>query len=137
QSFPPYYSITPAFEYTHSVDSLSKVDFRNFDPIIFDQSGHIALKAKLKDGLLERSGSAGDSLALQGVQYLNFLDHRPRFALVDFLWVRTGADASSHHVVQLLTVDNHRLKVIQQIVGVAQHPGPAAIFNAATGTLLI
>ena len=132
-----YYSVEPAFEYSRLTGALTDHDFRNIELNIFDQQGRVQLKAKLKNGIFEDSGLPKNWVAINGISYFGFEEQKPRFALVSFLWVSTGADASSHGGVQLFMVQNKWLTVVQQVLFTTKHFGAGAIFDPATRTLLI
>ena len=132
-----YYSVSPAFEYHHRYNSIGQVDFRNLELNIFDAKGKVRVQAKLKDGVYETSGMPRDWVALNGVSFFDFQAGKPRYALVSFLWTWTGADASSYGGVQLFTIQNGFLTVVQQIFFTARHAGAGAIFDSATGVLLV
>jgi hypothetical protein len=132
-----YYSVAPAFEYHHRYDSISGVDFRDLELNIFDAKGKVRVRAKLKDGIYESSGLPRDWVALNTISYFGFQSGKPRYALVSFLWTATGADASSYGGVQLFTIQNGWLTVLQQIFFTARHAGAGAVFDSATGMLLV
>jgi hypothetical protein len=132
-----YYSVTPSFEYHHRYNSIGEVDFRNLELNIFDAKGKVRVQAKLKNGIYETSGMPRDWVALNGVSYFDFQDGKPRYALVSFLWTWTGADASSYGGVQVFTIQNGWLTVVQQVFFTARHAGAGAIFDSATGVLLV
>ncbi len=132
-----YYSASPGFEYHQRVSSVGAVDFRNLEFNIFDSKGKVRVRAKLKNGVYESSGLPRDWVAINNVSYFDFEAGQPRFALVSFLWTRTGADASSYGGVQLFTMKNGWLTVVQQIFFTAQHAGAGAIFDAASGSLFV
>jgi len=62
---------------------------------------------------------------------------KPQFALLSFLWTWTGADAASYGGVQLFTIQNGWLTVVQQIFYTARHAGAGATFDPATGALFV
>ena len=132
-----YYSVAPWFEYHRRYNSIGQVDFRNLQLNIFDAKGKVRVQAKLKDGIYETSGMPRDWVALNGISYFDFQSGKPRYALVGFLWTWTGADASSYGGVQLFTIQNGWLTVAQQIFFTARHAGAGAIFDSATGVLLV
>lgn len=132
-----YYSVSPAFEYHQRLDSLGAADFLNLEFNIFDNKGKVRVRAKLKNGVYETSGMPRDWVAVNDISYFDFEQGKPRFALVSFLWTWTGADASSYGGVQLFTIKNGWLTVVQQIFFTAQHAGAGAIFDAASGTLFV
>lgn len=132
-----YYSVSPAFEYHHRFNSVSAVDFRNLRLNIFDNQGKVRVRAQLKNGVYETSGMPRDWVAINNVAYFDFRVGKPRYALVSFLWTWTGADASSYGGVQLFTVQNGWLTVVQQIFFTARHAGAGAVFDAATGALFV
>jgi hypothetical protein len=132
-----YYSVSPAFEYHHRFDSVSAVDFRNLELNIFDAKGKVRVTAKLKDGIYESSGMPRDWVAINSISYFDFQAGKPRYALVSFLWTWTGADAASYGGVQLFTIQNGWLAVVQQIFFIARHAGAGATFDPATGALFV
>ena len=132
-----YYSVSPHFEYHHRFDSISAVDFRNLELNIFDDKGHARVKAKLKDGTYETSGLPRDWVAITGISYFDFQSGKPRHALVSFLWTATGADANSYGGVQVFTIQNGWLTVVQQIFFTTRHAGAGAVFDGATGALFV
>ena len=132
-----YYSVSPNFEYHHRFDSVSTVDFRNLELNIFDAKGKVQVDAKLKNGIYETNGMPRDWVAVNSISYFDFQAGKPRFALVSFLWTWTGADASSYGGVQLFTIQNGWLTVVQQVFFTARHAGAGATFDPATGTLFI
>lgn len=132
-----YYSVSPSFEYHHRYNSIGQVDFRNLELNIFDAKGKVRVQAKLKDGVYETSGMPRDWVALNGISYFDFQAGKPRYAVVSFLWTWTGADASSYGGVQLFTIQNGFLTVVQQLFFTARHAGAGAIFDSATGVLLV
>jgi len=129
--------VSPNFEYHRRVNSVAAVDFRNLELNIFDAQGKVRVKAKLKDGVYESSGMPRDWVAANNISYFDFQTGKPRFALVSFLWTATGADASSYGGVQLFTVQNGWLTVVQQIFFTARHAGAGAVFDPATGALFV
>lgn len=132
-----FYTVAPAFEYHHHYDSISAVDFRNQELNIFDAKGKVRVRARLKDGIYESGGMPRDWVAVNNISYFDFQGGKPRYALVGFLWTATGADASSYGGVQLFTIQNGWLTVVQQIFFTARHAGAGAIFDSATGVLLV
>ena len=133
-----YYSVSPGFEYHQRASSVGAVDFRNLEFNIFDSKGKVRFKAKLKNGVYETSGGLPrDWVAINNISYFDFQGGQPRFALVSFLWTWTGADASSYGGVQLFTIKNGWLTVVQQIFFTAQHAGAGAIFDSASGALFV
>jgi len=132
-----YYSVSPAFEYHHHFESISAVDFRNLELNIFDDKGRVRVKAKLKDGIYETAGMPRDWVAINSISYFDFQAGKPRFALVSFLWTWTGADASSYGGVQLFSIQNGWLTVVQQIFFTARHAGGGAVFDPNTGALFV
>lgn len=132
-----YYSVSPNFEYHHRFDSIGAVDFRNLELNIFDAKGKVRVDAKLKNGIYETNGMPRDWVAVNSISYFNFQAGKPRFAVVSFLWTWTGADASSYGGVQLFTIQNGWLTVVQQIFFTARHAGAGATFDPATGTLFV
>lgn len=132
-----YYSVSPAFEYHHRFDSVSAVDFRNLELNIFDAKGKVRVDAKLKNGVYESGGMPRDWVAINSISYFDFQAGRPRYALVSFLWTWTGADAASYGGVQLFTIQNGWLMVVQQIFFIARHAGAGATFDPATGALFV
>jgi hypothetical protein len=132
-----YYSVSPTFEYHHRFDSVSAVDFRNLQLNIFDAKGKVRVTAKLKDGVYETSGMPRDWVAINSISYFDFQAGKPRYALVSFLWTWTGADAASYGGVQLFTIQNGWLTVVQQIFFIARHAGAGATFDPATGALFV
>jgi hypothetical protein len=137
ESSPSYYAVDPAFEYSNSAEILLDVDFRNMELNIFGPDGHVRVRAKLKNGIFGSTGKTKDWIAVNGISYFDFGDQKPRFALVSFLWDSTGARADSHGGVQLFTIENKWLTVVQQILFSTKHFGAGAIFDSATRTLLI
>jgi hypothetical protein len=97
----------------------------------------VRVRAKLKNGVYESSGMPRDWVAINDISYFDFEQGKPRFALVSFLWTWTGADASSYGGLQLFTIKNGWLTVVQQIFFTAHHAGAGAIFDAATGALFV
>ena len=132
-----YYSVSPAFEYHRRFDSVSAVDFRNLELNIFDAKGKVRVTAKLKDGVYETTGMPRDWVAVNSISYFDFQAGKPRYALVSFLWTWTGADAASYGGVQLFTIQNGWLAVVQQIFFTARHAGAGATFDPATGALFV
>ncbi|HEY6937252.1 MAG TPA: hypothetical protein VI424_08880 [Terriglobales bacterium] len=132
-----YYSVLPAFEYHHRFDSVSAVDFRNLELNIFDAKGKVRMDAKLKNGIYETSGMPRNWVAINSISYFDFQAGKPRYALVSFLWTWTGADAASYGGVQLFTIQNGWLMVVQQIFFTARHAGAGATFDPATGALFV
>jgi len=132
-----YYSVSPAFEYHHRFDSISAVDFRNLELNIFDAKGKVRVDAKLKNGIYETSGMPRDWVAINSISYFGFQAGKPQFALLSFLWTWTGADAASYGGVQLFTIQNGWLTVVQQIFYTARHAGAGATFDPATGALFV
>ena len=132
-----YYMVAPGFEYHRHFDSISAVDFRNLELNIFDASGHVRVRARLKDGVYESSGMPRDWVALDSISYFDFQAGRPQFALVSFRWTATGADASSYGGVQVFTIQNGWLTVVQQIFFIARHAGAGAVFDSNTGMLFV
>jgi hypothetical protein len=132
-----YYSVSPTFEYHHRFDSINAVDFRNLELNIFDAKGKVRVRAKLKNGIYESGGMPRDWVALNGISYFGFQAGKPRYALVSFLWTWTGADAASYGGVQVFTIHNGWLTIIQQIFFTARHAGSGATFDSATGALFI
>jgi hypothetical protein len=132
-----YYSVSPAFEYHRRFDSVSAVDFRNLELNIFDAKGKVRVTAKLKDGVYETAGMPRDWVAVNSISYFDFQAGKPRYALVSFLWTWTGADAASYGGVQLFTIQNGWLAVVQQIFFTARHAGAGATFDPATGALFV
>ena len=132
-----YYSVSPAFEYHHRFDSVSAVDFRNLELNIFDAKGKVRMDAKLKNGIYETSGMPRDWVAINSISYFDFQAGKPRYALVSFLWTWTGADAASYGGVQLFTIQNGWLMVVQQIFFIARHAGAGATFDPATAALFV
>ena len=132
-----YYSVSPTFEYHHRFDSVSAVDFRNLQLNIFDAKGKVRVTAKLKNGVYETSGMPRDWVAINSISYFDFQAGKPRYALVSFLWTWTGADAASYGGVQLFTIQNGWLMVVQQIFFIARHAGAGATFDPATGALFV
>ncbi len=132
-----FYTVSPGFEYHHHYDSISVVDFRNQELNIFDAKGKVRVRAKLKDGIYESGGMPRDWVAVNNISYFDFQAGRPRYALVSFLWTATGADASSYGGVQLFTIQNGWLAVVQQIFFTARHAGAGAVFDSATGILFV
>lgn len=132
-----YYSVSPTFEYHRRLDSISAMDFRNLELNIFDAKGQVRVRAKLKDGIYESGGMPRDWVAVNGINYFDFQAGKPRYALLSFLWTATGADASSYGGVQLFTVQNGYLAVVQQIFFTARHAGAGAVFDPNTGALFV
>src|SRR5579864_5658268 len=132
-----YYSVSPAFEYHRRFDSVSAVDFRNLELNIFDAKGKVRVDAKLKNGIYESSGMPKDWVAINSISYFDFQGGKPRYALVSFLWTWTGANAASYGGVQLFTIQNGWLTVVQQIFFSARHAGAGATFDPATGALFV
>src|SRR5579862_681993 len=132
-----YYSVSPAFEYHHRFASISAVDFRNLELNIFDAKGKVRVDAKLKNGIYETSGMPRDWVAINSISYFGFQAGKPQFALLSFLWTWTGADAASYGGVQLFTIQNGWLTVVQQIFYTARHAGAGATFDPATGALFV
>jgi hypothetical protein len=132
-----YYSVSPAFEYHRHFDSVSAVDFRNMELNIFDAKGKVRVAAKLKDGVYETSGTPRNWVAINSISYFDFQAGKPRYALVSFLWTWTGADAASYGGVQLFTIQNGWLTMVQQIFFSARHAGAGATFDPATGALFV
>ncbi len=132
-----YYSVSPGFEYHRHFDFINAVDFRDLQLNIFDDKGKVRVKAQLKDGLYESSGMPRDWVAVNSISYFDFQGGKPRYALVSFLWTWTGADASSYGGVQLFTIQNGWLTVVQQIFFTARHAGAGAVFDPATGALFV
>ncbi len=132
-----YYSVSPAFEYHHRFDSVGAVDFRNLELNIFDSKGKVRVDAKLKNGLYETSGMPRNWVAINSISYFDFQAGKPRYALLSFLWTWTGADAASYGGVQLFTIQNGWLTVVQQIFFIARHAGAGATFDPATGALFV
>jgi len=132
-----FYTVSPGFEYHHHYDSISAVDFRNQELNIFDAKGKVRMRAKLKDGIYESSGVPRDWVAVNNISYFDFQAGRPRYALVSFLWTATGADASSYSGVQLFTIQNGWLAVVQQIFFIARHAGAGAVFDSSAGILFV
>ena len=132
-----YYSVSPAFEYHHRFDSVSAVDFRNLELNIFDAKGKVRMDAKLKNGIYETSGMPRNWVAINSISYFDFQAGKPRYALVSFLWTWSGADAASYGGVQLFTIQNGWLMVVQQIFFIARHAGAGATFDPATGALFV
>lgn len=132
-----YYSVSPAFEYHRRFDSVSAVDFRNLELNIFDAKGKVRVTAKLKDGVYETAGMPRNWVAVNSISYFDFQAGKPRYALVSFLWTWTGADAASYGGVQLFTIQNGWLAVVQQIFFTARHAGAGATFDPATGALFV
>jgi hypothetical protein len=132
-----YYSVSPTFEYHHRFDSVTAVDFRNLELNIFDAKGKVRVTAKLKNGIYETSGMPRDWVAINSISYFDFQAGKPRYALVSFLWTWTGADAASYGGVQLFTIQNGWLMVVQQIFYTARHASAGATFDPATGALFV
>ena len=131
------YTVSPAFEYHHRYASISAVDFRNQELNIFDSKGKVRARAQLKDGMYESSGMPRDWVAVNNISYFDFQGGKPRYALLSFLWTATGADASSYGGVQLFTIQNGWLTLVQQIFFTARHAGAGAVFDSATGVLFV
>lgn len=132
-----FYTVSPAFEYHYRYDSISAVDFRNQELNIFDAKGKVRVRAKLKNGIYESAGMPRDWVAVNNISYFDFQAGKPRYALVSFLWTATGADASNYGGVQLFTIQNGWLTVVQQIFFTARHAGAGAVFDSATGILFV
>ena len=132
-----YYSLSPQFEYHRRLDSVSAVDFRSLELNIFDAKGKVRLTAKLKDGIYQTSGMPRNWVAINSISYFDFQAGKPRYVLVSFLWTWTGADAASYGGVQLFTIQNGWLTVVQQIFFSARHAGAGATFDPATGALFV
>jgi hypothetical protein len=132
-----YYSVSPAYEYHRRFDSVSAVDFRNLELNIFDTKGKVRVTAKLKDGIYQTSGMPRDWVAINSISYFDFQAGKPRYALLSFLWTWTGADAASYGGVQLFTIQNGWLTMVQQIFFTARHAGAGATFDPATGALFV
>jgi hypothetical protein len=132
-----FYTVSPAFEYHHHYNSINAVDFRNQELNIFDAKGKVRVRAQLKDGIYESSAMPRDWVAVNNICYFDFQGGKPRYALLSFLWTATGADASSYGAVQLFTIQNGWLTVVQQIFFTARHAGAGAVFDSATGVLFV
>ena len=134
---PTFYSVEPAYEYPHTFEALNHVDFRNIEANLFDRSGHVERKAKLKDGMFISADPSADRVELTGIWYLDFDEQAARHVLINLSWLSNGKHEGKLGVLQLFRVANHRLEVQQQIAFTARHPGAGATLAMGTGTLAI
>jgi hypothetical protein len=105
--------VTPDHVYATTTDSLTRLDFRNFQFHIFDADGKTINTAKLRDGKYERKSTYGfDSLDLDWVRFIGEQSH---YAIVSLDCLSVGGSSSPFGVIQVFTLREKHPVVVQQI----------------------
>ena len=135
----PTFSICyPHYKYLRAVDSLSAVDFHNFNLILFDDDGRRMLLAKLQDGTFEHKYKVGgDWVKVASIQYWSPEKTGPPKALLRADYVETGASSSDFGLVQVFELTEGHPVVLQQILFNTRGEGADSAFDSKKGVLKI
>jgi hypothetical protein len=120
---------------------LRKIDFRNFELVLFDYHGKNPHQIPLRNGEYEKKelpdAVGGQSVSMGKTQYIDALNGEPQYALLDIGDVRWAGSSTNTGILQLVHLEDGHLTVVQQISYDLQAPGTGVKFNPRTGILLI
>lgn len=129
----------PNYALPREMKSLRSLEFRNSQAVFFDEKGVPDFRAALHDGKYERRDKiGGESVAFSWLTILGNDSTDPNTAIAYYTWVTSAGSASDFGVVQLLHLEDGRLKVIQQILFNTRGSEKAgAFFNARSEVLTV
>lgn len=128
----------PNYRYKQSVRSIRDPDFRNMTVRFFGPAGKIEYSFALLNGLLQQEdNNFHDWVSLVGLNYFEFTNGEPSYALANYEWVSCGASCSGYGYVQLYELEADNVTVRQQISFIAKTPEAGAFFDPATRTLTV
>lgn len=129
----------PNYSYPKTPTSLRGLDLRNSQVIFFGENAAPDLRADLYDGTYEKGDkTGGESVAFSWLTTLDNSSTGPDYAVAYYTWVTWAGSTSDFGVVQLLQLQDGRLKVIQQILFNTRGSGKAgASFSAKSRILTV
>jgi hypothetical protein len=133
---------TPDYVYRSTIDSLTRLDFRNLSLHIFNARGESTLAAQLRNGRYDskehdRKGRFGHGYDWLRLDWVRFLGENSDFAVISFSWVTAGASASDFGVVQVFTLRQGHPVVVQQLLFNTRGCGASAHFSTRLSHLTI
>ncbi len=137
ESEPTLEVVNPQHVYVPMTQSLSSLDFRNFQFYIFDKSGKSMVRAKLHNGKYQSKWTLQQGSNWLRLDSVRFMGGHHEFAVVLLSWVTTGASASDFGLVQIFALDENRPVVVQQILFNVRGCGTSARISPRTGVLTI
>lgn len=129
----------PKFSYTYPARSLSELDLKNSEVIMFGEKGRPDFRGRLRRGAYEESGRDRIESVRFGWLTLIATDSADQgYAVAYYTWVASAGSTTDLGVVHLLHIDDAHLKVVQQIVFNTRGSKRAgAFFNTRSGVLTI
>lgn len=107
----------PNYSYSRALTSLRALELGNSLVVFFDNKGAPDFRAALHAGTYEkRDKSGGESAKFSWLTTLGNDSMDPDFAIAYYSWVTSAASANDFGVIQLLDLEDGRLKVVQQIL---------------------
>jgi hypothetical protein len=107
----------PNYSYSTPLRSLREFDPRNGEVIVFGGDGLADLHAKLRAGRYEKHHKVGgDALDFEWLRYINGDSGNANFAVAYYTMTSWAGSSSNFGVVQLLSLDDGHLHVVQQLV---------------------
>ena len=137
ESEPTLEVVTPQQMYAATTESLSSLDFRNFQFHVFDKSGKAILTAKLRNGKYQSKWTSRDGSNWLRLDSVRFIGRHSEFAVISLSWVSTGASASDFGLVQVFALHEKHPVVVQQILFNVRGCGTSARISDHTGVLTI
>jgi len=137
---PDFYEVLIDREYPGSYERIEAVDFRNLRLDIVDESRHVLIRAKLKNGRFDREKEGTwDNVKLDSIYYLPSEDSHRRFSIVLYTWFSASGSSNTDGVAQIYELQDGRLKTVQQLEW-DEHfdtDRPYASFNEKSQTLTV
>jgi len=129
----------PNYSYPNPVTSLRQLDSKSSEVIIFDEKGSPDYRAHLRHGSFEKLHKiGGDGVSFGWVKYLGNSSLEPEYAVTYHIWTTWAGSSSAYGVVQLLHIEDGRLRVVQQILfNLRGSKKAGALFNARSNGLTI
>jgi len=137
---PSFFVVFPRYAYPQPIREIDEVDFRNLTAPFFKPDGRCCYySAELTNGRsFVRHELESDDVALLAVNYLDPSPKHPAsFAVAIYRWESEVGSASGYGAVNLYSVVNNKLMLLQQISFIAQKPGTGASFDPSTRNVTV
>jgi hypothetical protein len=129
----------PNYSYPNPLASLHQLDLKNTEVIFFGEKGVQDFHAHLHRGSYEKLHKiGGDSVEFEWMKYMETASTEPDYAVAYYVWSMWAGSSSAFGVVQLLHIEDGRLKVVQQILfNLRGSESAGAFYNAKSKVLTI
>jgi hypothetical protein len=130
----------PNYSYPDAVASLSALNPKNTELVIFGENGTTDIRAPLRNGTYEKrhKEGGGDAVEFEWMKPIGSDPGNANFSVAYYTWVTRAGSSSDYGVVQLLQVVDGHVKVVQQILfNLRGSKAAGAFFDAKSNSLKI